>query len=325
MDARNLGGLSVPAVGYGCMGLSGIYGAIGEAEAATVLNGALDLGIRLFDTSDSYGPHANETLVGRALGRRRDEALIATKFGQQIHADGTRTINGRPDYVRAACDASLKRLGIEHIDLYFVHRIDKTVPIEETVGAMAELVAAGKLRFIGLSEASATTIRRAHAVHPLAAVQTEYSLWTREVEAEILPTLRQLGIGFVAYSPLGRGFLAGRTGSDAPFAEKDTRRTMPRFQPEKAAANIAIVDGLRPIAERRGVSLAQLALAWVLSRGRDIVAIPGSRRLERVRENMAAAEIVLSPEDLAEIDRIAPRGAASGDRYRAAMMGDLDL
>jgi aryl-alcohol dehydrogenase-like predicted oxidoreductase len=324
MEQRNLGKLSVSALGYGCMGLSGIYGDISEGDAIAVIRASADLGITFFDTADAYGPFNNEEIVGKAVKGIRDKLVIATKFGQQFLPDGTRRINGHPDYVRSACDASLKRLGLDHVDLYFQHRVDKTVPIEDTVGAMAELVKAGKVRHLGLSEASAATIRRAHAVHPIVAVQTEYSLWSRDVEREILPTTRALGIAFVAYSPLGRGFLTGQVKGPDNLAEKDGRKMMPRFQGEHLAHNLELIRKVEALAAERKVTPAQLALAWVFARGNDIVPIPGSRRIARVKENLAALSLKLSPQDIALLDQIAPPGVASGDRYGAAMMATLE-
>ena len=325
METRNLGdGLGVSALGYGCMGLSGVYGAADEADAIRLIRKAVDLGITFFDTADAYGPFTNEQLVGRAIEGIRDRLIIATKFGQQFLPDGSRRINGHPDYVRSACEGSLQRLGIDHIDLYFQHRVDKSIPIEETVGAMARLVAEGKVRHIGLSEASAETVRRAHAVHPVAAVQTEYSLWSRDVEGGILPTLRDLGIGFVAYSPLGRGFLTGMIRTPEDFAANDVRRQMPRFQGENFQRNLALVDRVKDLAARKGISPAQLALAWVLSRGTDIVPIPGTRRLEKLEENIGALSVRLSPEDLRDLDQVAPVGVAQGDRYAAPMMAHIE-
>ena len=324
METRNLGdGLSVSALGYGCMGVSGVYGAADEADAIRLIRKAVDLGITFFDTADAYGPFTNEQLVGRAIEGIRDRLIIATKFGQQFLPDGSRRINGHPDYVRSACEGSLQRLGIDHIDLYFQHRVDKSIPIEETVGAMARLVAEGKVRHIGLSEASAETVRRAHAVHPVAAVQTEYSLWSRDVEGGILPTLRDLGIGFIAYSPLGRGFLTGMIRTPEDFAANDVRRQMPRFQGENFQRNLALVDRVKELAARKGISPAQLALAWVLSRGTDIVPIPGTRRPEKLEENIGALSVRLSPEDLRDLDQVAPVGVDQGDRYVAPMMAHI--
>ena len=268
------------------------------------------------DTADVYGPHTNERLVGQAIRDRRDKVVLATKFGNQRGPDGAWLgINGRPEYVRQACDASLARLGVEHIDLYYQHRVDASVPIEDTVGAMAELVSAGKVRYLGLSEAAPATIRRAHAVHPIAALQTEYSLWTRDVEEEILPTVRELGIGFVAYSPLGRGFLTGRFRSPGGFGEGDFRSHHPRFQGENFQKNLALLDRLTALAAAKGVAPSQLALAWVMAQGQDIVPIPGTKRLKYLEENVAAARVTFSAEELRQIDAAAPRGVTAGPRY----------
>lgn len=324
MKTRTLGpSLSVPAIGYGCMGLSGLYGPADDDASVDLLRQAVDLGCSLLDTSDAYGNGHNETVVGRALRGLRDRVVLVTKFGQQRRPEGT-VICGTPDYVRQACDASLQRLGVDHIDLYLQHRVDKTVPIEETVGAMADLVRQGKVRQIGLSEVSVANLRRAHAVHPIAAVQSELSLWSRDDEADILPTCRELGIGYMAYSPLGRGFLTatvrGRDGLDA----KDTRMNHPRFAPEHAASNARIADGLQAMAAARGLSAAQLALAWVLHQGNDIVPIPGTKSLARLRENLAAADVVLDAQALAALEALAPHGAASGARYPAAALAHID-
>ncbi|MEZ4234920.1 MAG: aldo/keto reductase [Myxococcota bacterium] len=309
-------GPAVSAVGLGCMGMSEFYGASDDATSIAVIHRALDLGVTLLDTADMYGTGRNEQLVGRALKDRRDQAFLCTKFAMQRGSDGSFLgVSGRPDYVREACDRSLERLGVDHIDLYYQHRVDPQVPIEETVGAMAELVAAGKVRWLGLSEAAPATIRRAAAVHPITALQTELSLWSREPEAELLDTCRALGVLFVAYSPLGRGFLTGRFRSVDDLEPGDYRRHTPRFQEEALAANLAIVDRVTALAERKGVTSAQLALAWVLSRGEHVVTIPGTRSLERLAQNAAAAEIVLTDADLAELDRIAPPDAATGARY----------
>lgn len=324
MQQRKLGKLSVSAIGYGCMGLSGTYGEVTEADGISVARTAAELGITFFDTSDIYGPFTNESLVGQAIKGIRDRLVIATKFGQEALPDGTRRINGKPDYVRSACDASLQRLGIDCIDLHFQHRVDKTVPIEDTVGAMADLIKQGKVRHLGLSEASAATIRRAHKVHPIAAVQTEYSLWTRDVEQDILPAVRELGIGFVAYSPLGRGFLTGAVKGETDLAAKDVRRTMPRFSGDNLAHNLELVNRLRDLAAQKSVTPAQLALAWVLARGPDIVPIPGSSKIPRVRENVAALQISLSAQEVGSLDQLAPAGWASGERYAAGMMATLN-
>ena len=324
MERRRLGELEVSAQGLGCMGMSEFYGTPDESSAIATINRALELGIDFFDTADMYGPFTNERLVGRALAGRRDEVVIATKFGNVRGEDGSFLgQNSHPDYVRSACDASLGRLGVDHIDLYYQHRVDPKVPIEETVGAMSELVEKGKVRHLGLSEASPETIRRAHDVHPIAALQTEYSLWTREVEAEILPTVRELGIGFVAYSPLGRGFLSGRYRSPEDFLPTDSRRRrFPRFEGENLERNLAIVDRLEELARAKQVEAGQLALAWVMHQGDDVVPIPGTKRVRYLEENAAAAEVELTDDDLAKLDEIAPPGAAAGDRY--ADMSTID-
>ena len=318
MQKRRLGneGLEVSAQGLGCMGMSEFYGSADEGEAIATIQRALDLGVTFLDTADMYGPFTNEKLVGRAIAGRRDEVVLATKFGNQRGEDGSFLgINGKPDYVRAACDASLERLGVDHIDLYYQHRVDKTVPIEETVGAMAELVEQGKVRHLGLSEASPETIRRAHAVHPISALQTEYSLWTRDPEDTVLPTVRELGIGFVAYSPLGRGFLSGAITKPDDLAEDDFRRRNPRFQGANFDKNLELVERVREIAAERDVTPGQLALAWLLAQGEDIVPIPGTKRREYLEENAAAAEIELSADELERIDEAAPAGVTAGDRY----------
>ncbi len=325
METRALGtqGLQVSAEGLGCMGMSEFYGQTDEQESIATIHRALELGVTFLDTADMYGPFTNERLVGRAIADRRERVVLATKFGNERRADGTWVgVNGKPEYVRSACEASLSRLGVEHIDLYYQHRVDKTVPIEETVGAMAELVQEGKVRYLGLSEAGPQTIRRAHAVHPISALQTEYSLWSREPEEAILPTVRELGIGFVAYSPLGRGFLSGRFRTPEDLPEDDFRRHHPRFQGENFQRNLALVGRVEEIARERGITAGQLALAWVLSRGEDVVPIPGTKRRSYLEENVAAAAVALSAEDLARIDEAAPLGVTAGARY--ANMSPID-
>jgi aryl-alcohol dehydrogenase-like predicted oxidoreductase len=318
MQTRTLGseGLEVSAQGLGCMGMSEFYGSADEEEAIATIQRALELGIVFLDTADMYGPFTNEKLVARAVAGRRDDVVLATKFGNERSEDGGFLgVNGKPEYVRKACEASLRRLGVDHIDLYYQHRVDKTVPIEETVGAMAELVEQGKVRHLGLSEASTDTIRRAHAVHPISALQTEYSLWTRDPEDEVLPTVRELGIGFVAYSPLGRGFLSGAITKPEDLAEDDFRRRNPRFQGENFDKNLELVDRVREIAGEKDVTPGQLALAWLMAQGQDIVPIPGTKRRSYLEENAAASEIELTPGDLARIDEAAPAGATAGERY----------
>jgi aryl-alcohol dehydrogenase-like predicted oxidoreductase len=319
VEARTLGrqGLEVSAEGLGCMGMSEFYGEADEDQAVATIHRALELGVTLLDTADMYGPFTNERLVGRAVAGRRDQVVLATKFGNERRPDGGWVgINGRPEYVHAACDASLERLGVDVIDLYYQHRVDRSVPIEETVGAMAELVQAGKVRYLGLSEAGPETIRRAHAVHPISALQTEYSLWSRDVEAEILPTVRGLGIGFVAYSPLGRGFLTGRFKSEEDIGGSgDFRSRLPRFQGENLRRNREIVEQVEDLAAEKGVAPGQLALAWVLHRGRDVVPIPGTKRVEYVEQNVAAVDVELSDEDLRRLDAAGPAGLTAGDRY----------
>jgi len=330
MEQRKLGrqGLTVSAEGLGCMGMSDFYGERDEAESIATIHRAFDLGIDFLDTSDMYGPFTNEELVGRAIKGRRNRVVVATKFGIVRSAQAgpgggwapITGIDGRPEYVRAACDASLKRLGVDHIDLYYQHRVDQNVPIEETVGAMSDLVSAGKVRFLGLSEAGIDTIRRAHAVHPISALQSEYSLWSREPEEGTLATLRELGIGFVAYSPLGRGFLTGELKSPDDFAPDDYRRNSPRFQGENFVRNLEVVEKIKALAERKGILPGQLALAWVLAQGGDVVPIPGTKRRTYLEQNAAAASVTVSAEELAEIAAILPKDAASGERYPASMM-----
>jgi aryl-alcohol dehydrogenase-like predicted oxidoreductase len=328
MRKRTLGpdGPEVSEIGLGCMGMSAFYGTADEGEARSTILRALDLGCNFLDTSDMYGPHTNERLLGSAIAARRDEVFLATKFGIKLIKDDdliNRTVDGSPEYVRSSCDASLERLGTDHIDLYYQHRVDPNTPIEDTVGAMAELVAAGKVRHIGLSEASAETIRRAHAVHPITAVQTEYSLWTRDVEAEILPTLQELGIALVAYSPLGRGFLSGRFSSPDELEESDYRRHGPRFTGENLEQNLLLAERLRELASERGVTPGQLALAWVLHRGEHIVPIPGTKRVAYLEENLAAAELELSDADVEQIAQAIP--PAAGERYPEAVMRSVNL
>ena len=316
MKTRNLGKLAVSEIGLGCMGMSEFYGPGDEEESLKTLDLALELGVTFWDTADMYGPFTNEKLLGKALAGKRDQVVLATKFGNRRGADGAFLgISGTPEYVRKSCDESLERLGVDTIDLYYQHRVDKTVPIEDTVGAMAELVTAGKVRYLGLSEASAATIRRAHAVHPISALQSEYSLWSRDPEGAILDTLQELGIGFVPYSPLGRGFLTGQFQKPEDIPEGDFRRNNPRFQGENFAKNIKLVDAVKQMADSKGITAGQLALAWVLAQGADFVPIPGTKRTKYLRENAGAVDVQLSAEDLARLDEIAPKDVAAGDRY----------
>lgn len=330
MQTRTLGrnGPTVSALGLGCMGMSAFYGGRGsDAEATAVIHRALALGVTLLDTADMYGPHTNEVLVGKAIADRRDQVFLATKFGIRMEPTDprARNVDGRPEYVIAACEASLQRLGVDHIDLYYQHRVDPNVPIEDTVGAMARLVEQGKVRFLGLSEASAGTIRRAHAVHPITAVQTEYSLWSRDPEDNgVLATVRELGIGFVPYSPLGRGFLTGAIRSPADFDADDYRRQSPRFQGENVDRNLALVDAVTEMAQAKGLSPGQLALAWVLAQGQDLVPIPGTKRIAYLEENLGALQVTLSADEQARIDAIFPPDAAAGPRYAEAAMATLN-
>lgn len=321
MIKRTLGkeGLATSAIGLGCMAMSGIYGSYDYDESIATINRAIDLGVTFLDTADIYGPHTNEELVGRAIHGRRAEVTIATKFGLVRSDDPlVRGVNGRPEYARASCEKSLQRLGIETIDLYYLHRVDPMVPIEETIGAMADLISQGKVRHIGLSEAAPDTIRRAHTIHPITALQSEYSLWTRDPEKDVIPTCRELGIGFVPYSPLGRGFLAGSIRDRHDLPDKDWRLNMPRFQEANLERNLALVSLLERLAAPRGYTPAQFALAWVLAKGDDVVPIPGTRRAQHLEENIAATEIVLTSEEIAELDAAAD--AVAGERYPEALM-----
>ena len=318
MKKRMIGksALEVGAIGLGCMGMSEFYGGTDEQAAIKTIHKALSLGVTLLDTADMYGVGENERLVGKAIAGRRNEAIVATKFGNVRNAKGEFLgVSGRPEYVKSACEASLIRLNVEVIDLYFQHRVDSNTPIEETIGAMAELVHEGKVRYIGMSEAAASTIRRAHAIHPITAVETEYSLWSRDVEDEILPTCRELGIGFVPYSPLGRGFLTGQIQKFDDFAQDDFRRFLPRFQEENFNKNLVLVDYIKELAEQKGCKPSQLALAWLLAQGEDIIPIPGTKRIPYLEENIEAVNIQLTSKDIKRINEIAPKGIAIGERY----------
>ena len=328
MNTRQLGrsGLTVSALGLGCMGMSGFYGTLDDAESTRTLHRAMDLGVTFFDTADMYGPYLNEELLGRAFRGKRDKYILATKFGiiRYPNEPDRRGINGRPEYVKSACEASLKRLGTDHIDLYYQHRVDPNTPIEDTVGAMSRLVEEGKVRYLGLSEAAPASLRRAVAVHPIAALQTEYSLWSREPEDEIIATCRELGIGFVPYSPLGRGFLTGQFKQFEDLAADDYRRNSPRFQGENFQKNLDLVNRIDALAQQKNCTSSQLALAWVLAQGDEVVPIPGTKRVAYLEENLGALEVSLSKAELAQLDEISPKGAAAGPRYPAAMMASVN-
>ena len=326
MRHRTLGqGMSVTELGLGCMGMSQSYGSPDDKESVATIHRALDLGVTFLDTADAYGPYTNERLVGGAIKGRRDEVVLATKFGNQRLPDGSRTVNGRPEYVREACDASLERLGTDHIDLYYQHRVDATVPVEETWGALGGLVQAGKVRYLGISEAAPATVRRAHAVHPITAAQYEYSLFSRDPEDELLPVLRGLGIGLVSYSPLGRGLLTGSLPASGRFGAKDFRKGHPRFEGENYGHNLEVAARVAAIAQDKGATPAQLAIAWVLAQGNDIVTIPGTKRRTYLEQNVTAADLVLTPEDLIALAKAVPRDAVAGERYPASFMAHVGL
>jgi len=327
MQTRELGrsGLVVPAIGLGCMGMSTAYGERDDVSSTATIHHAIDLGAGLLDTSDAYANGVNEELVGKAIAGRREHVILCSKFGNIRLPDGGRRIDGRPEYVAEACDASLKRLGVDHIDLYYQHRVDPTVPIEDTVGAMARLIEAGKVRYLGLSEAGAETIRRAHATHPIAALQSEYSLWSRHMEGDIIPTIRELGIGLAAYSPLGRGFLSGVIRRPSDLVEKDRRHDHPRFHPENMAKNVALLPELEEVAASKGCTMAQVALAWLLAKGDDIVPLPGTKSVARLDENLGALDVALDDADIARLESVFTLGVTAGTRYPERQMKSVGI